>query len=68
MLNHLGVSLCLAVLLLIGFPATGVTRPLLDEGQKAPPFTLQNGEGKAISLEGFLGKSRVVLLFLRGFF
>jgi hypothetical protein len=66
--GRIGVALCLSLLLLGGFPATGLARPPLDEGQKAPLFTLQNGEGKEIALDGFLGKSRVVLVFLRGFF
>ncbi len=68
MLNRWGLALCLSVLLLGGWPDTGDPRPPLNEGQQAPRFALQNGEGKEVALEGFLGKSRVVLLFLRGFF
>jgi cytochrome oxidase Cu insertion factor (SCO1/SenC/PrrC family) len=36
-------------------------------GQAAPDFTLENVEGKAISLSDFRGKKAVVLVFYRGY-
>ncbi len=35
-------------------------------GDKAPDFTLENMDGKKISLSGFRGKKKVVLVFYRG--
>lgn len=35
-------------------------------GDRAPDFTLENMNGKAISLSDFRGKKKVVLVFYRG--
>lgn len=35
-------------------------------GQPAPDFTLENMEGKPLSLSDFRGKKSVVLVFYRG--
>jgi peroxiredoxin len=35
-------------------------------GQPAPDFTLENFDGKSISLSDFRGKKNVVLVFYRG--
>lgn len=35
-------------------------------GDKAPDFTLENTDGKRISLSDFRGKKNVVLVFYRG--
>ncbi|MCH7569695.1 MAG: redoxin domain-containing protein [Deltaproteobacteria bacterium] len=35
-------------------------------GDRAPDFTLENMNGKAISLSDFRGKKNVVLVFYRG--
>lgn len=36
-------------------------------GQAAPDFTLQDTDGKAITLSDFRGKKSVVLVFYRGY-
>jgi cytochrome oxidase Cu insertion factor (SCO1/SenC/PrrC family) len=36
-------------------------------GQAAPDFTLQDADGKAITLSEFRGKKTVVLVFYRGY-
>jgi cytochrome oxidase Cu insertion factor (SCO1/SenC/PrrC family) len=36
-------------------------------GQSAPDFTLEDVEGKAITLSSFQGKKSVVLVFYRGY-
>lgn len=36
-------------------------------GQAAPDFTLQDTDGKAITLSDFRGKKSVVLIFYRGY-
>jgi cytochrome oxidase Cu insertion factor (SCO1/SenC/PrrC family) len=36
-------------------------------GQPAPDFTLEDSEGKALTLSSFQGKKSVVLVFYRGY-
>jgi len=36
-------------------------------GEKAPDFTLEDADGKSISLSDFRGKKSVVLVFYRGY-
>ena len=36
-------------------------------GQSAPDFTLEDAEGKAITLSSFQGQKSVVLVFYRGY-
>ncbi len=36
---------------------------MLKEGSKAPVFSLQDDQGKQVSLSDFSGKKRVVLFF-----
>ena len=36
-------------------------------GQSAPDFTLEDVEGKAVTLSSFQGKKSVVLVFYRGY-
>ena len=75
-------SLTLAALVLAGTvsaaafaqlgPKDAVTQPATDidrikVGQAAPDFTLEDSDGKAISLSDFLGKKSVVLVFYRGY-
>jgi len=45
-------------------PATDLER--IKIGQPAPDFTLQNQDGKNISLSDYRGKKSVVLVFYRG--
>jgi len=75
-------SLTLAVLILAGTvsaaafaqlgPKDPVTQPATDidrvkVGQAAPDFTLEDSDGKAITLSDFRGKKSVVLVFYRGY-
>jgi hypothetical protein len=45
-------------------PATDIKRVKI--GDSAPDFTLQNKDGKSISLSDYRGKNKVVLVFYRG--
>ncbi len=36
---------------------------MLNEGSKAPDFTIQDDHGKTVRLDDFLGKKNVVLFF-----
>jgi len=45
-------------------PATDITR--IKVGQPAPDFTLEDSDGKRITLSDFRGKKSVVLVFYRG--
>ena len=45
--------------------ATDPTR--IKAGQTAPDFTLEDSDGKAITLSDFRGKKSVVLVFYRGY-
>lgn len=45
-------------------PQTDLER--LKIGQPAPDFTLENMDGKKVSLSNYRGKKRVVLVFYRG--
>ena len=45
-------------------PAGTVT---LKVGDKAPPFSLSNGDGKLVSLSEYTAKAPVVVIFYRGF-
>lgn len=47
-----------------GLPPTDLDR--VKAGQAAPDFTLENFDGKPISLSDFRGKKNVVLVFYRG--
>jgi cytochrome oxidase Cu insertion factor (SCO1/SenC/PrrC family) len=47
-----------------GLPPTDLDR--IKPGQAAPDFTLENFDGKAMSLSDFRGKKNVVLVFYRG--
>lgn len=66
-------ALCLAgtsVFAQLG-PKDGGTLPPTDlervnVGQSAPDFTLENMDGKPVSLSDFRGKQSVVLVFYRG--
>ena len=46
--------------------ATGLAEKSLQEGAKAPDFTLPNVQGEQVSLSGLLAKGPVVLTFYRG--
>lgn len=46
-------------------PATELNR--VKVGQPAPDFTLEDSDGKAITLSDFRGKKSVVLVFYRGY-
>ena len=46
-------------------PATDLNR--VKVGQAAPDFTLEDSDGKALSLADFRGKKSVVLVFYRGY-
>ena len=53
-------------------PKEPVTQPAADidrvkVGQPAPDFTLEDSDGKAISLSDFRAKKSVVLVFYRGY-
>lgn len=39
----------------------------LKLGDKAPDFSLPNGDGKIVSLSEYLGRGPLVLVFYRGF-
>ena len=47
-----------------GLKSTDLER--VKTGDKAPDFTLENMDGKRISLSDFHGKKNVVLVFYRG--
>jgi cytochrome oxidase Cu insertion factor (SCO1/SenC/PrrC family) len=49
----------------INQPATDIER--VKAGQPAPDFTLEESDGKAISLSDFRGRKSVVLAFYRGY-
>jgi len=42
-------------------------RERVKVGQAAPDFTLENADGRAITLSDFRGKKTVVLVFYRGY-
>jgi cytochrome oxidase Cu insertion factor (SCO1/SenC/PrrC family) len=46
-------------------PATDLNR--VKVGQPAPDFTLEDSDGKALSLADFHGKKSLVLVFYRGY-
>jgi len=46
-------------------PATDLNR--VKVGQPAPDFTLEDSDGKSITLSDFRGKKSVVLVFYRGY-
>ncbi len=46
-------------------PATDLNR--VKVGQPAPDFTLEDSDGKALSLADFRAKKSVVLVFYRGY-
>jgi cytochrome oxidase Cu insertion factor (SCO1/SenC/PrrC family) len=48
-----------------GLPATDLERVKI--GDKAPDFTLENMDGKKITLTSYRGKKNVVLVFYRGY-
>jgi cytochrome oxidase Cu insertion factor (SCO1/SenC/PrrC family) len=48
-----------------GLQPTEVAR--IKTGQPAPDFTLEDADGKAITLSDFRGKKSVVLVFYRGY-
>jgi cytochrome oxidase Cu insertion factor (SCO1/SenC/PrrC family) len=48
-----------------GLPATDLERVKI--GDKAPDFTLENADGKKITLSSYRGKKDVVLVFYRGY-
>ncbi|TMA12258.1 MAG: redoxin domain-containing protein [Deltaproteobacteria bacterium] len=48
-----------------GLPATDLERVKI--GDKAPDFTLENMDGKKITLSTYRGKKNVVLVFYRGY-
>lgn len=45
---------------------SGILESVVKVGDKAPDFSLQDGNGKQISLEALLTKGPVVLNFYRG--
>ena len=49
------------------FSGSGTDVERVKVGQAAPDFTLENVEGKTISLSDFRGKKAVVLVFYRGY-
>ena len=49
----------------VGLIATELDR--VKVGQPAPDFTLEDADGKAITLSDFRGKKSVVLVFYRGY-
>lgn len=48
-----------------GLKPTEVTR--IKVGQPAPDFTLEDADGKALTLSDLRGKKSVVLVFYRGY-
>ena len=48
-----------------GLKPTEITR--VKAGQTAPDFTLEDADGKAVTLSDFRGKKSVVLVFYRGY-
>jgi cytochrome oxidase Cu insertion factor (SCO1/SenC/PrrC family) len=47
-----------------GLPPTDLDRAKI--GEKAPDFTLENVDGRKVTLSGYRGKKHVVLVFYRG--
>lgn len=73
--NSIGVALFFFLLISLAYgqlgPRDGAKLPPTDlarvkVGDKAPDFTLENMDGKKISLSGFAGKKNLVLVFYRG--
>jgi hypothetical protein len=48
-------------------PALKPGEVILKVGDKAPDFTLPNGDGKPVSLSEYVSKGPVVIVFYRGF-
>lgn len=48
-----------------GMPPTDLER--IKIGERAPDFTLENADGKKVSLGSYRGKKHVVLVFYRGY-
>ena len=46
-------------------PASDLTR--INIGDEAPDFTLEDQDGKAVTLSNYRGKKSVVLVFYRGY-
>ena len=46
-------------------PASDLTR--INIGDEAPDFTLEDQDGKAVTLSSYRGKKSVVLVFYRGY-
>ena len=47
--------------------AAQVAKPALKVGDKAPEFSLPNGDSKMISLSEYTARGPVVVVFYRGF-
>jgi peroxiredoxin len=45
---------------------SGIMDRAIKEGQKAPPFELENSHGRRVSLSNLLREGLVVLTFFRG--
>jgi hypothetical protein len=48
-------------------PAAKPGEVVLKVGDKAPEFSLPNGDGKLVSLSEYVSRSPVVIVFYRGF-
>lgn len=44
-----------------------VAKPLLKVGDKAPEFSLPNGDSKTVSLSEYTARGPLVIVFYRGF-
>ena len=70
-IRSMAVVLMLSLLSAPNLRAQGQGKPAPEEqmglkvGEKAPKFTLKDQEGKERSLDEFLGKGRVALVFYR---
>lgn len=49
----------------VQLPASDLTR--INIGAEAPDFTLEDQDGKAVTLSSYRGKKSVVLVFYRGY-
>jgi peroxiredoxin len=66
-LKYIHNRLALLLGLVLAAAAAQAGSSTLKLGDKAPDFSLPNGDGKTVTLSEYLGRGPVVLVFYRGF-
>lgn len=61
------ILLTLTLMLSVLAAQAQVAKPALKVGDKAPEFSLLNGDSKMISLSEYTARGPVVIVFYRGF-